>query len=404
MAAGARPPRRHAVIPGVALPLTDDELRRYARHLVLPHVGLEGQAKLKAGRVLAVGAGGLGSPLALYLAAAGVGTIGLVDDDVVDESNLQRQILYGTSDVGRPKLAAAARRLRDVNPHVTVVAFEERLTSRNALRILRDFDVVADGTDNFATRYLVNDACVLAGKPNVYASIYRFEGQASVFWAARGPCYRCLHPEPPPPDAVPSCAEGGVLGILPGLLGVIQATEVVKLLLGEGETLVGRLLLVDALAMRFREVALAKAPDCAVCGTHPTVRELVDYDALCGGPAAEPRDAIVSRMPGRVPQITVEELRDRRSAGADAVLLDVREPHEYALSDLPGAIKVPLATLPKNLDRIPRDRDLVVYCRSGARSANAVQFLRQMGYDRAVNLEGGMNAWAERIDPSLRKY
>ena len=384
--------------------LSDEELRRYARHLVLPHVGLEGQEKLKTARVLAVGAGGLGSPLALYLAAAGVGTIGIVDDDVVEASNLHRQILYGTSDVGRPKLAAASERLADVNPNVAVVRFEERLTSANALRILRDFDVVADGTDNFATRYLVNDACVLSGKPNVYASIFRFEGQASVFWAERGPCYRCLHPEPPAPGVVPSCAEGGVLGILPGLLGVIQATEVVKLILGEGDTLVGRLLLVDALAMRFREIALAKNPDCAVCGRNPTVRELGDYEAFCGAPAAGGQDAIVSAMLGRIPQITVEELRDKRERGDDAALVDVREPHEYALADLPGAIKIPLATLPKSLDRVPRDRDVVVYCRSGARSANAVQYLRQMGYTRAVNLAGGVNAWAERIDPAMRKY
>jgi adenylyltransferase/sulfurtransferase len=391
-----------------AADLSDAELRRYARHLLLPEVGLEGQKKLKAARVLAVGAGGLGSPLALYLAAAGVGTLGIVDFDAVDESNLQRQVLYGVPDVGRAKTDAAGQRLRGLNPDLVFRPFRERLTSSNALEVLRDFDIVADGTDNFPTRYLVNDACVLLGKPNVYAAIYRFEGQASVFGAPGGPCYRCLHPEPPPPGVVPSCAEAGVLGVLPGLLGVIQAAEVIKLVLGRGETLAGRLLLVDVLDMRFREIELRRNPACAICGDRPTVRRLVDYDAFCDGPgpgaAAPPGPDIVSGMSARVPQVTVEQLKEMQDRGERPVLLDVREPHEYALADLPGSLKVPLGALPRSFEQVPKDQELVVYCRSGARSGNAVQFLRQMGYERAVNLSGGINAWAERIDPSMRKY
>ncbi len=396
-------PNRFAKASGEHAGLSGEELRRYARHLLLPEIGLEGQTKLKAARILAVGAGGLGSPLTLYLAAAGIGTLGVVDFDLVDESNLQRQILFGVGDIGRAKPEAAAERLRGLNPDLTVIPVRERLTSSNALDLLRAFDIVADGTDNFPTRYLVNDACVLSGKPNVYASIYRFEGQASVFAAPGGPCYRCLHPEPPPPGLVPSCAEAGVLGVLPGLLGVIQATEVVKLVLGKGETLAGRLLLVDALGMRFREIRLKRNPDCAVCGDRPTISALIDYEAFCGSPGSESPD-IVSGMLGRVPQITVEDLKEMRDRGEPPMLLDVREPHEYALADLPDAIKVPLGTLPKSLEKIPRDRDLVVYCRSGARSGNAVQFLQQMGYEKAVNLAGGINAWSERIDPSMRKY
>ena len=399
------PPDRTLLAGAAAGPgLSDDELRRYARHVLLPEVGREGQERLKAARVLAVGAGGLGSPLALYLAAAGVGTLGVVDFDAVDESNLQRQILFTASDVGRKKAEAAQERLRSLNPEVRIVPFHERLTSANALEILREFEIVADGTDNFPTRYLVNDACVLLRKPNVYASVYRFEGQASVFWAGHGPCYRCLHPEPPPPGAVASCAEGGVLGVLPGLLGVIQAAEVVKLVLGRGEPLVGRLLLVDVLAMRFREIRLRRNPDCAVCGSRPTVTGLIDYEAFCGGSNAAPAPDIVSNMFGGVPQVTVEELREMHDRGEAPVLLDVREPHEYALADLPGSLKVPLGTLPRSLDKVPKDKELVVYCRSGARSANAVQFLRQAGYEKAVNLAGGINAWSERIDPSMRKY
>ena len=385
------------------LDFTEDEIRRYSRHILLQEVGGTGQAKLKAARVLVIGAGGLGSPLVLYLAAAGVGTIGLVDFDVVDDSNLQRQILYGTADVGRPKLAAAAARLRDLNPNVEVVTLEERLTSENALAVVRDFDVVADGTDNFPTRYLVNDACVLAGKPNVYASIFRFEGQASVFWAARGPCYRCLYAEPPPPGLVPSCAEGGVLGILPGLLGTIQATETIKLLLGAGEPLIGRLLLVDALSMRFRELRLRKNPDCVICGPNPTVTRLIDYEAFCGVGASQAAP-VVSSAPMRSDEVSVEDLKGMRDRGESFVLVDVREPREWAISDLSDSVKIPLGSLPQSLAKLAKEDEIVVYCRTGGRSANAVQFLQRMGYAKAKNLVGGINLWAERIDPSMAKY
>ncbi len=402
-----------AVEPADPSSLSNDEIRRYARHLIMPEVGLDGQKRLKAARVLAVGAGGLGSPLALYLAAAGVGTLGLVDFDVVDDSNLQRQILFGTADVGRPKLEAAAARLRDLNPGVRVVTIEGRLSSENALSIFRDFDIVADGTDNFPTRYLVNDACVLTGKPNVYASIFRFEGQASVFWAEKGPCYRCLYAEPPPPGLVPSCAEGGVLGILPGLLGVIQATETIKLILQNGEPLIGRLLLVDALSMRFRELKLRKNPQCVLCGPTPTVTKLIDYEAFCGvaagteapvsGGIARP---LVSSPPvfGSIPAVTVEDLKAMRDRGEKVVLVDVREPREWAISDLADSVKIPLGTLPQSLEKLSREDEIVVYCRSGARSGSAVQFLIQQGYARAKNLAGGINMWAERMDPSMPRY
>jgi molybdopterin/thiamine biosynthesis adenylyltransferase/rhodanese-related sulfurtransferase len=381
-------------------PLTPDEARRYARHLVLPELGVEGQAKLKRARVLVVGAGGLGSPLALYLAAAGVGTLGLVDFDEVDLSNLQRQVLYGTDDVGRRKVDAAAERLSAANPHVRVVPIPERLSAGNALEIVRDYDVVADGTDNFPTRYLVNDACVLAGKPNAWASVYRFEGQASVFWAARGPCYRCLHPDPPPEGAVPSCAEGGVLGVLPGLLGVLQAIEVIKLTAGIGDPLVGRLLVVDALATRFREIRLEKNPDCAICGARPTITTLEESAASCAAAG------VVSSAPmfGGVPEVTVEDLKAMRDRGDSHVLLDVREPHEHAIADLPDSVKIPLGTLQARFLELPSDQELIVYCRSGARSAHAVGFLRARGYDKAKNLAGGILAWQERIDPSLKRY
>lgn len=399
------PVPRFDMIPVMETPaglaaLSPEEIRRYARHLILPEVGLEGQRKLKAARVLAVGAGGLGSPLALYLAAAGVGTIGLVDFDVVDETNLHRQILFGSGDVGRPKLAAAAERLHDVNPNVRIVPFEERLTSANALEIVRDFDVVADGTDNFPTRYLVNDACVLAGKPNVYASVFRFEGQVSVFWAAKGPCYRCLYAEPPPPGLVPSCAEGGVLGILPGLLGVMQATETLKLILGVGEPLIGRLVLVDALSMRFRDLKIRRNPACAVCGPNPTVTKLIDYEAFCGTPALVSSPA----MFGHKPEVTVEELKAMRERGDAFVLVDVREEREWAISDLADSVKIPLGALGDSLDKLSKDAEIVVYCRTGGRSGNAVQFLLEKGYDKAKNLVGGINKWAERIDPSLPRY
>ena len=386
--------------------LSREELQRYARHLVLPDVGLEGQRRLKAARVLVVGAGGLGAPVSLYLAAAGVGTLGLVDFDTVDASNLHRQVLFSASDVGRPKLQAAAERLRGVNPHLSIEPFEERLTSDNALEIVRRFDVIADGTDNFPTRYLVNDACVLTGRPNAYASVFRFEGQVSVFWAEKGPCYRCLFAEPPPPGLVPSCAEGGVLGVLPGLLGTMQAAEVLKLVLGAGDPLIGRLLLVDTLAMRFRELRVKKNPDCAVCGPRPTVTRLIDYESFCGEAPAPAGGALVSSPPmfGRVPEISVEDLKAMRERGDRFVLVDVREPHEWPIADLPDSVKIPLGTLPQSLGKLAKDAEIVVYCRSGARSGNAVQFLQRSGYEKAKNLAGGINRWAERIDPTLPKY
>ncbi|MEP7132613.1 MAG: molybdopterin-synthase adenylyltransferase MoeB [Acidobacteriota bacterium] len=381
--------------------LSPEESRRYARHLTLEEVGPEGQARLKAARVLVVGAGGLGSPIALYLAAAGVGRIGLVDSDDVEASNLQRQVLYGTGDVGIAKVEAAARRIEDANPNVGVTPIRQRLTASNALAIVRDFDVVADGTDNFPARYLVNDACVLAGKPNVWASVHRFEGQASVFWAPKGPCYRCLHPEPPAAGSVPSCAEAGVLGVLPGLLGMIQAAETLKLILGIGEPLIGRLLMVDALSMQFREMRLRKDPECALCGERPTITRLseVGVGADCDAP-------VVSSVavPAPPPEVSVEELKSLRDGGEGPVLLDVREPYEYAIADLTGSVKIPLAALPVRFAELSKDDDIVVYCRVGGRSAHAVAFLRQMGYAKARNLAGGINTWAERIDSSLARY
>jgi adenylyltransferase/sulfurtransferase len=363
----------------------------------MPEVGMSGQLKLKAARVLCIGAGGLGSPLALYLAAAGVGTLGLVDFDVVDYTNLQRQVLHTTNDVGRPKLQSASEKLTAINPYVNLRRFETRLASDNALEIFRDFDIIADGTDNFATRYLVNDACVLSGKPNVYASIFRFEGQATVFATKDGPCYRCLYPEPPPPGLVPSCAEGGVLGVLPGLLGIIQATEVIKLILGSGDSLVGRLLLVDALAMRFRELRLRKDPDCPLCGTHPTVRELIDYNAFCGIRGEE------SPTGTKVPEIQPEELKHKLDVGEDVFILDVREPHEYQICNL-GGYPIPLGDLPKRVNELDSSREIVAHCRSGIRSAKAVDFLRKAGFGKASNLAGGILAWADRVDPQVPKY
>ena len=380
-----------------AATLTNDEVLRYSRHLIMPEVGMTGQQKLKAARVLCIGAGGLGSPLALYLTAAGVGTLGLVDFDVVDSTNLQRQIIHTTSDVGRPKLDSAAEKLTAMNPYINIRKFETRLTSANALDLFREFDIVADGTDNFPTRYLVNDACVLAGKPNVYASIFRFEGQASVFATAEGPCYRCLYPEPPPPGLVPSCAEGGVLGILPGLLGVIQATEVIKLILGSGDPLIGRLLLVDALGMRFRELKLRKNPDCPACGTHPAIHELIDYNEFCGIRGQE------TAAPATLTDMTVEEFKQRRDRGDDLFLLDVREPHEYQICNIGGYL-IPLNDLPKRVNELDSSREIVVHCKMGGRSAKAVDFLRQSGFTKVHNLAGGINAWSEKVDPSVPKY
>jgi adenylyltransferase/sulfurtransferase len=380
--------------------LTTDDLSRYSRHLILPEVGMEGQRRLKAARVLCVGTGGLGSPLALYLTAAGIGTLGLVDFDVVDSSNLQRQIIHSTKDIGRKKIDSAEEKLSALNPAIKIIKHETMLTSANALDIMKDYDIVADGTDNFPTRYLVNDACVLLGKPNVYGSIFRFEGQASVFATVAGPCYRCLYPEPPPPGLVPSCAEGGVLGILPGLVGVIQATEVIKLILGKGESLVGRLLLVDALNMRFRELKLRKNPECPVCGANPTVTALIDYDHFCGIIPETPQEKNVKNG---VPQITVKEFKARRDAGDDLFLLDVREPYEYQIAQIGGTL-IPQNDVPQRLAEIPRDREIVVQCRSGARSQRIAEFLKQSGYTRVVNLAGGILAWSDEVDPSVQKY
>jgi adenylyltransferase/sulfurtransferase len=380
--------------------LTSDELSRYSRHLTLPEVGVEGQRRLKAARVLCVGAGGLGSPLALYLAAAGVGTLGLVDFDVVDASNLQRQIIHSTKDIGRKKLDSAAEKLTALNPAINIVKHETMLTSANALEIFKDYDIVADGTDNFPTRYLVNDTCVLTGKPNVYGSIFRFEGQASVFATEQGPCYRCLYPEPPPPNLVPSCAEGGVLGVLPGLVGVIQATEVIKLILGKGESLIGRLLLVDALTMRFRELQLRKNPECPICGTHPTVTQLIDYQQFCGIAPPTPEE---KRVKNGIPQISVKELKRRIDAGEDAYLIDVREPYEYQIAQIGGKL-IPQNEVPQRLAEIDRNREVIVHCRSGVRSQRIAEFLKQAGYPRVANLAGGILAWADEIDPKVQKY
>jgi len=380
--------------------LTTDDLSRYSRHLILPEVGMEGQRKLKAARVLCVGTGGLGSPLALYLAAAGIGTLGLVDFDVVDASNLQRQIIHSTKDIGRKKLDSAAEKLIALNPALNIVKHDTMLSSANALEILKDYDIVADGTDNFPTRYLVNDACVLLGKPNAYGSIFRFEGQASVFATKEGPCYRCLYPEPPPPGLVPSCAEGGVLGILPGLVGVIQATEVIKLILGKGSPLIGRLLLVDALGMRFRELKLRKNPECPVCGENPTVKELIDYEHFCG---IVPESKEEKAIKNGIPQLGVKELKQRIDAGEEVFILDVREPYEYQIAQIGGKL-IPQNDIPQRLAEIPRDREIVVQCRSGARSQKIAEFLRQSGYAQVVNLAGGILAWSDEIDPKVQKY
>jgi sulfur-carrier protein adenylyltransferase/sulfurtransferase len=395
--------------------LTNDEIARYSRHLILPEVGMEGQQKLKAAKVLCVGTGGLGAPLGLYLAAAGVGTLGLIDFDVVDASNLQRQIIHSTETVGMLKVDSAEKMLKGLNPNLNVVKHNTMLTSANALEIFKDYDVIADGTDNFQTRYLVNDACVLSGnKPNAYASIFRFEGQASIFGTKEGPCYRCLYPEPPPPGLVPSCAEGGVLGILPGLLGVIQATEVIKLILGIGDPLIGRLLLVDALGMNFRQLKLRKNPDCPVCGTHPTQTELIDYDQFCGvpkpkeiGPLEIARDKAVAAaaVVDGIPQLSVEELKRKRDAGENFFLLDVREPHEVPIANL-GAPLIPVGELEKRIGEIAdkKNAEVILHCRSGSRSQKGALILKQHGFTNVSNLAGGVLAWADRIDPTMPKY
>ena len=387
--------------PATLPELSNEEIARYSRHLILPEVGMEGQKKLKAAKVLCVGTGGLGSPLALYLAAAGVGTLGLVDFDVVDSSNLQRQIIHSTKDIGRPKIDSAEEKLKALNPYINIVKYETMLTSANALEIIREFDVIADGTDNFQTRYLVNDACVLTGKPNAYGSIFRFEGQASVFATKDGPCYRCLYPEPPPPGLVPSCAEGGVLGILPGLVGVIQATEAIKLIIGKGEPLIGRLLLVDALNMNFRQLKLRKNPDCPVCGTHPTVTELIDYDQFCG--ILPPAPVENMGMNNGVPQISVTDFKRKQDAGEDIYLLDVREPYEYQIANIGGHL-IPLGDLPARVSELDSNREIVVHCKMGGRSQKAAEFLQQAGFKKIQNLAGGITAWSDQVDPSVPKY
>src|SRR5580704_10833928 len=381
-----------------ATSLSKEEILRYSRHLIMPEVGMEGQLKLKNAKVLCIGTGGLGAPLGLYLAAAGVGKLGIVDFDVVDNTNLQRQVLFGSNDVGKPKIVAAADRLRDLNPAIQIDTFETHLTSENALEIFKDYDIIVDGTDNFPTRYLVNDACVILGKPNVYGSIFRFEGQITVFAYPGGPCYRCLYPEPPPPGLVPSCAEGGVLGVLPGIVGAIQAAETLKLIIGKGEPLVGRLLLFDALAMRFRELKLRKNPDCPVCGHHRTITKLIDYEEFCGIRGEEsPASA------STVPEITPRELKARLDRGDNLFILDVREPHEYQICNIGGYL-IPLGDLSKRVSELDSSREIVAHCRSGKRSAEASEFLRQAGFRKVLNLKGGILAWSDEVDPSVPKY
>ncbi len=379
--------------------LSPTEIARYSRHLIMPEVGVDGQKRLKASSVLLIGAGGLGSPLGLYLAAAGVGRIGLVDFDVVDFSNLQRQVMHGTPDVGRPKLQSARDRLQAINPQVRLDLYETRLSSANALQLFAPYDIVIDGTDNFPTRYLVNDACVLLKKPNVYGSIFRFDGQASVFYPSKGPCYRCLYPEPPPPGEVPSCAEGGVLGILPGLIGCIQATEAVKLILGKGEPLIGRLILYDALAMTFREFKVRRNPKCPMCGDHPTITKLIDYEQFCGVRGQEVAPAV-----GGLAETTVDELKSRLDRGDRVFILDVRNPEEFQICRIPGSTLLPLPELPRRFSELDRQCEMVVHCKSGVRSQKAIAFLRQQGFTKLSNLKGGILAWADRIDPTMPKY
>jgi sulfur-carrier protein adenylyltransferase/sulfurtransferase len=378
--------------------LSNEEVLRYSRHLIMPEVGMDGQLKLKQAKVLCIGTGGLGAPLGLYLAAAGVGRLGLVDFDKVDLTNLQRQILFSTTDVGQPKIEAAAARLRGLNPDIQIDRHETRLTSENALDLFGDYDIIVDGTDNFPTRYLVNDACILLGKPNVYGSIFRFEGQVSIFGCSGGPCYRCLYPEPPPPGLVPSCAEGGVLGVLPGIVGALQAAEAIKLILAKGDPLVGRLLLFDALAMRFRELKLRKNPECPACGDHPSVTKLIDYAEFCGirGEEAPARQT-------NVPEITPRELKARLDRGDDLFILDVREPHEYQICNLGGHL-IPLGDLPKRVSELDSSREIIAHCRSGKRSAEAAQFLQKAGFRKVLNLKGGILAWSDEVDSTVPKY
>jgi adenylyltransferase/sulfurtransferase len=379
--------------------LSRDAMRRYARHIMLPELGLQGQKKICSAAVLCIGAGGLGSPVAMYLAAAGVGRLGIVDFDTVDESNLQRQLLHGTEDIGRPKTDSARETLRSLNPQVEVLLHRERLTSANALDIIRPYDIVVDGTDNFPTRYLTNDACVLLGKPNVYGSIFRFEGQASVFAPhLDGPCYRCLYPEPPPPGSVPSCAEGGVLGVLPGVIGCIQATEILKLAAGIGSTLIGRLLVYDALEMRFRELRLRRDPNCPVCGTNPTITQLIDYDQFCG---ARPTSQTPHMNPDEVSIHDMKQALDNPALGIKVV--DVREPEEYTAAHVPGVMFLPLSELQLRLNELDPEETYYIHCRSGGRSMRLVQFLKQNGFKNVKSVAGGIHAWADNIDPSMPK-
>ena len=384
-----------------SLDLSPDEVQRYSRHLIMPEVGMEGQKKLKAAKILLVGTGGLGAPLGLYLSAAGIGTLGLVDFDTVDFSNLQRQVIHGTKDVGRLKLDSAREKILDINPNVRVETYEAMLTSDNAMDIIAGYDIVIDGTDNFPTRYLVNDASVLLNKPNVYGSIFRFEGQASVFDTRRGPCYRCLYPEPPPPGLVPSCAEGGVLGILPGIIGLVQATEAVKLILGRGRTLVGRLILYDALQMKFRELKLRKNPKCALCGDHPTIKALIDYQQFCG---ITPQAAAGAAEPEEFDEMTPKELKTMLDSGGTPVILDVREPHEYDICRLPGSILIPLGQLGQRLDELNSDDEIVVHCKLGGRSAKAVEQMEKAGFTNVKNLVGGIDRWSQEVDSSVPRY
>jgi sulfur-carrier protein adenylyltransferase/sulfurtransferase len=378
--------------------LSKEEILRYSRHLIMPEVGMDGQLKLKNAKVLLIGTGGLGAPLGLYLAAAGVGKLGLVDFDVVDFTNLQRQVTFGTSDVGKPKTEAARARLSNLNPDIQIEAIEAQLTSANALDLFKDFDIIVDGTDNFPTRYLVNDACILLGKPNIYGSIFRFEGQVTVFGMPEGPCYRCLYPEPPPPGLVPSCAEGGVLGVLPGIVGSIQAMETIKLILGSGDHLIGRLLLFDALGMKFRELKLRKNPNCPMCGTNRTITKLIDYFEFCGVRGEE------SPAPNvQVPEIAPRELKARLDRGDDIFILDVREPHEFQICNLRGHL-IPLGELPRRVHELDSSREIIAHCRSGKRSAEAVDFLRKAGFRKVLNLKGGILAWSDEVDPSVPKY
>ena len=379
--------------------LSNEEILRYSRHLIMPEVGMEGQLKLKQAKVLLIGAGGLGAPLGLYLAAAGVGKLGLVDFDVVDFTNLQRQVIHSTSTVGKPKLDSARERLSGLNPHIEIATYETALSSQNALDLFRDYDIIADGTDNFPTRYLVNDACVLLGKPNVYGSIFRFEGQASVFATEDGPCYRCLYPEPPPPGLVPSCAEGGVLGILPGLIGVVQATEVVKLIMGNGSSLVGRLLLYDALEMKFRELKLRKNPECPICGPNRTIHALIDYNQFCGITPEPPPPPGLTKF-----ELNPEDVKEKIDRREEFYLLDVREPHEVQICTIPGSHLIPLGQVTARVNELNSADEIVVYCRSGKRSGQAVEFLKKAGFRKVKNMRGGILAWSDQVDPSVPKY